>query len=242
MLSSRSTLSLLFAALALFLAGCDQPSTSAGNSTDTPQISPAPDAGANNPQAGANAPGGAEGEKPAKPVQAVMTTSLGVMELELYPDKAPITVKNFVNYAKKGHYDGTIFHRVVEGFVIQGGGYTRDFQEKPTEAPIKNEAANGLKNERGTLSMARTSDPDSATSQFYVNLKHNQALDYRDDTAGGIGYAVFGKVTKGMDVVDKIARVPVEDRPPIFENVPVQPVIIRSVKIKQAPEGGAGKE
>ncbi|MEJ2637511.1 MAG: peptidylprolyl isomerase [Calditrichia bacterium] len=156
----------------------------------------------------------------------VMSTNMGDMTIELYPDKAPVTVKNFLNYVDNGFYNGTIFHRVIPGFVIQGGGFTQDMQKKPTNPPIKNEADNGLKNEKYTLSMARTQAVNSATSQFFINLADNAQLD---NGAMGFGYAVFGKVVKGMDVVDKIASVPTGNVGP-YQDVPREPVIIKSAK------------
>lgn len=160
----------------------------------------------------------------------VFSTNYGDFTLELYPDKAPITVENFLSYVDSGFYNGTIFHRVIPGFVIQGGGFTEDMQQKRTQAPIKNEADNGLKNLRGTLSMARTSDINSATSQFFVNLKDNAFLDHgsRD-----FGYAVFAKVVDGMDVVDKIAAVPTGNRGG-HQDVPREPVIVNSASRKPA--------
>ncbi|WP_346836919.1 peptidylprolyl isomerase [Microbulbifer sp. SAOS-129_SWC] len=137
--------------------------------------------------------------------QVDLKTDLGTIRVELYADKAPATVKNFLAYVDSGFYNGVIFHRVIPGFVVQAGGFTFDFQEKDTRKPVVNESTNGLQNLRGTLAMARTSDPDSATSQFYINLKHNDNLDARGDTPG---YTVFGKVTSGMDVVDKIVAEP----------------------------------
>ncbi|HWP93721.1 MAG TPA: peptidylprolyl isomerase [Thermodesulfobacteriota bacterium] len=156
-----------------------------------------------------------------------MTTSLGDIKIELYPDKAPITVENFLSYAKDGFYNGTIFHRVIPGFMIQGGGFTPNMEQKPTKSPIKNEADNGLKNEPGTIAMARTSVVDSATSQFFINQVDNQFLNHgsRD-----FGYAVFGKVVEGMDVVNKIAQVKTGRVGP-FQDVPLEPVVIESVKI-----------
>ena len=136
-----------------------------------------------------------------------MTTSKGVIQLELDAENAPITVANFLEYVKSGHYDGTIFHRVIPGFVIQGGGLESGMKEKATQAPIENEADNGLKNLTGTICMARTNDPHSATSQFFINLKDNSFLDHTEKTASGWGYAVFGRVTSGMDVVEAIAAV-----------------------------------
>ena len=150
--------------------------------------------------------------------------------MELDDAKAPITVKNFIDYAQAGHYDGTIFHRVIDGFMIQGGGFTKDMNQKETRAPIKNEAANGLKNARGTLAMARTMIVDSATSQFFINLVDNEFLDYRGPDPRMFGYAVFGKVTDGMEVVDRIAKVKTGFAGP-HQNVPEEPVIIRKVHL-----------
>jgi cyclophilin family peptidyl-prolyl cis-trans isomerase len=161
----------------------------------------------------------------------VMETSLGTIEIELDQEKAPVTVKNFLSYVEKKHYDGTIFHRVMKNFMIQGGGFDKDMNQKKTDAPIKNEAGNGLKNLRGTIAMARTPDVDSATAQFFINHKDNENLDHKNKTDEGFGYCVFGKVTSGMDVVDKIAGVRVADRGR-FEKVPVETVEIKSVKVK----------
>ena len=157
-----------------------------------------------------------------------MQTSLGKIVLELDSAKAPKSVENFLQYARSGQYDGTIFHRVMNDFMIQGGGFTKDMSEKPTKAPIPNEAKNGLKNLRGTIAMARRNEPHSATSQFFINHRDNTNLDYPGHD--GWGYAVFGKVTQGMDVVDKIAQVPTGNRG-MHQNVPVTPVVIESVKI-----------
>ncbi|MDR0735229.1 MAG: peptidyl-prolyl cis-trans isomerase [Zoogloeaceae bacterium] len=155
-------------------------------------------------------------------------TSQGKIVLELDARKAPKTVENFLQYAKSGFYDGTIFHRVIPGFMIQGGGFEPDMKEKETRAPIENEARNGLKNARGSISMARTGNPHSAASQFFINLVENRNLDY--PSFDGWGYAVFGKVTEGMEVVDKIADAPTERVGP-HQGVPVEPVIIQSVTI-----------
>ncbi|ARU92393.1 peptidylprolyl isomerase A [Tatumella citrea] len=157
----------------------------------------------------------------------LLTTSAGNIELELNDQKAPITVKNFVNYVNSGFYNNTVFHRVIPGFMIQGGGFTADMKEKSAGAPIKNEADNGLRNLRGTISMARTADPDSATSQFFINVSDNAFLDHgqRD-----FGYAVFGKVIKGMDVADSISQVATSNVGP-YQNVPSKPVTIISAKI-----------
>jgi len=152
----------------------------------------------------------------------VFQTNLGDIRMELYPDEAPITVDNFLKYVDSGFYDGTIFHRVIPGFVVQGGGFTADMKQKPTRDPIKNEADNGLKNKRGTLSMARTQAVDSATSQFFINLADNAFLDHGNR---GFGYAVFAKVIDGMDVVDRIASVPTGKVGP-FSDVPREPVTI----------------
>ena len=163
---------------------------------------------------------------PAAPVNVVFATSLGDITIELWPDKAPITVANILKYVDAGFYDGVVFHRVIPGFVIQGGGMTSDMQQKRTNPPIKNEGNNGLRNRRGTLSMARTNDPDSATSQFFVNLVDNRSLDL-DGPYGG--YAVFGKVAVGMEVVDKIAAVRTRTAG-MHQNVPAEPVVIKSAK------------
>ena len=168
-------------------------------------------------------------EKTKNPV-VVLKTNYGDIYIELYPDKAPITVKNFLTYVKEGFYNGLIFHRVIPNFVIQGGGFDKDMNpRKPTHPPIKNESNNGLSNLRGTISMARTSDPDSASSQFFINLRDNTFLDY-GKTPQKWGYAVFGKVIKGMDVVDKIAGVKTTIKPP-YRDVPVEPVIIIKAEI-----------
>lgn len=163
--------------------------------------------------------------------KVVLETTMGRIVLELYPDKAPKTVANFLTYVDNGFYDGTIFHRVIPGFVIQGGGYTADFRQKPTRPPIPNEADNGLSNLRGTIAMARTADPHSATSQFFINLVDNKRLDHtgKGDSQAW-GYAVFGKVVEGMDVVDKIARVRTGPRGPFPSDCPLETVLIRRAK------------
>ena len=162
--------------------------------------------------------------------KAIMETSMGTITLELNDEKSPETVKNFVDYATSGHYDGTIFHRVIDGFMIQGGGFTRNMDQKPTRAPIRNEAMNGLKNARGTIAMARTMVVDSATSQFFINLVDNDFLDFTSPTPQGFGYAVFGRVTDGMDVVDAIAKVKTGFNGP-HQNVPEDPVVIKKVTV-----------
>ncbi|MBR4604200.1 MAG: peptidyl-prolyl cis-trans isomerase [Kiritimatiellae bacterium] len=162
--------------------------------------------------------------------KAIMETSKGTITLELDEEKAPVTVANFVEYARAGHYDGTIFHRVIDGFMIQGGGFTKDMNQKPTRDPIRNEAANGLKNARGSIAMARTSVVDSATSQFFINLVDNDFLDFRNPTPSGFGYAVFGRVSDGLEIVDAIAKVKTGTRGR-YENVPDETVLIRRVTI-----------
>ncbi|HDS02852.1 MAG TPA: peptidyl-prolyl cis-trans isomerase [Firmicutes bacterium] len=159
-----------------------------------------------------------------------MITQYGAIKAELFTKEAPETVENFLAYVRDGFYDGTLFHRVIPGFVIQGGGLDEKGEQKKTREPVRNEAANGLKNERGTLAMARTSVVDSATSQFFINLSDNQFLDHKDNTGAGFGYCVFGMVTHGMDVVDRIAALPTGDRPP-HRDFPLENVILRGVKI-----------
>ena len=163
-------------------------------------------------------------------VTATIETSLGDIELELDAAKAPLTVTNFMAYAKAGHYDGTVFHRVIDGFMIQGGGFDKSMDQKETRAPIRNEAMNGLKNDRGTIAMARTMIVDSATSQFFINLVDNEFLNFTSPTPQGFGYAVFGKVTDGMEVVDAIAKVRTGFHGP-HQNVPEEPVVIRKVTV-----------
>ena len=174
-------------------------------------------------------------------MKATIETDLGTIELELDEKKAPATVKNFAAYAKSGHYNDTIFHRVIDGFMIQGGGFTADMDQKPTKEPIRNEAMNGLKNARGTIAMARTMVVDSATSQFFINLVDNSFLDFRNPTPQGFGYAVFGKVTKGMEVVDKIAKVQTGNRG-MHQDVPVKPVVIKKVTVEEAAKPEEGKK
>jgi cyclophilin family peptidyl-prolyl cis-trans isomerase len=181
---------------------------------------------------------GAVPARAANPV-VVMETSMGTIKIELYPEKAPITVKNFLSYVDDKFYDGTIFHRVMgkentgnkEDFMIQGGGFEPEFKQKKTKDAIKNEAGNGLSNKRGTIAMARTNDPDSATAQFFINVKDN---DFLDKSARSAGYAVFGKVIEGMDIVDKIKAVETTgDRGRPLPNAPVKDVVIKSVKVEK---------
>ena len=157
-------------------------------------------------------------------------TSMGDFTVELYPEKAPVTVANFLQYVRSGFYEKTIFHRVINNFMIQGGGFERDLFEKPTKAPIKNESNNGLKNKVGTIAMARTPEPDSATAQFFINLKDNDFLDYTSPEPDKIGYCVFGKVTKGMEVVKQIGITPTGSISR-FTDVPIKPIKIISAKV-----------
>ena len=158
----------------------------------------------------------------------IIKTSKGDIKVELFEKEAPNTVKNFLQYVDDKFYDGTIFHRVIQGFMIQGGGFTKEFSQKPTRAPVKNEAANGLKNKRGTLAMARTSDVDSATAQFFINVVDNDFLDFRAPNAQGFGYCVFGKVTEGLDIVDAIRSVKTGNHG-MFQDVPVDAIEILEV-------------
>jgi peptidyl-prolyl cis-trans isomerase A (cyclophilin A)/peptidyl-prolyl cis-trans isomerase B (cyclophilin B) len=162
--------------------------------------------------------------------QVDLKTSAGTIRLELYPAKAPKTVANFLQYVKDGHYDGTIFHRVIDGFMIQGGGFDGGYKQKSTREPIQNEAKNGLKNDIGTVAMARTSAPHSASAQFFINLKNNDFLNAAQ-AQDGWGYAVFGKVVSGMDVVNKIAKTPTGSGGPFRTDVPRQPVVIESMTV-----------
>jgi len=168
--------------------------------------------------------------------RVLIETSKGDIEVELFEKEAPVTVANFLSYVKKGHYDGTIFHRVISDFVVQGGGLTEDMKEKPTADPIENEAGNGLKNERMTLSMARTSAPHSATSQFYINLKYNRPLD-RKYSQDNYGYCVFGKVVKGEDVVDQIGKVKTKRG-----DVPIEPITLKRAMILEGAAAAAGSD
>jgi len=164
--------------------------------------------------------------------QVTIQTNLGDIVVQLDREHAPGTVENFLRYVQEGFYDNTIFHRVINGFMIQGGGFTPDFERKQTYAPIKNEADNGLKNRRGTIAMARTDTPHSATAQFFINVADNKRLDHTRPTQNGWGYTVFGKVVKGMDVVDKIRKVRTGAGGPFLKNVPVKPVIIEKISLQ----------
>lgn len=162
-----------------------------------------------------------------------MRTSMGTVVLELYPDKAPRTVENFLAYVRDGFYDGTVFHRVIDGFMVQGGGFDKAMKEKPTRPPVQNEAGNGLANERGTIAMARTPDPHSASAQFFINLKDNDFLNFRNATPQGFGYCVFGKVTKGMEIVQAISRVP-KSHAGMHDDVPRTPIVIEAARLLPA--------
>ncbi len=201
------------------------------------QTAPAPAKPAAKTPAKAAAPKAKAETTPAEADKAVASkvlvkTSLGDMTIELYPDKAPKSVENFLAYVNSGFYDGTIFHRVIDNFMIQGGGFTRDLRQKPTRPAIPNEAKNGVSNTRGTLAMARTGDPNSATAQFFINVVDNPRLDYTSDASGATwGYAVFGKVVSGLDVVDKIKAVPTGAQGPFKSDVPTTPVVIEKISV-----------
>lgn len=172
--------------------------------------------------------------------RVALETSLGTITIELDPDKAPLTTANFIEYVRGGFYDGTIFHRVISDFMIQGGGFTPDMKQKQSRSPITNEADNGLENRRGTIAMARTSAPHSATAQFFINHRDNAFLNHRDKSPQGWGYCVFGRVLDGMDVVDAIAAKPTRTVG-MFENVPLEPIVIKKAVLlereaKPAPE------
>lgn len=159
-----------------------------------------------------------------------LKTNHGDITLELFADKAPKTVENFVSYVKEGFYDGTVFHRIIDGFMVQGGGFTTDMEQKDTKAPIENEANNQLANEKGTVAMARTQDPHSATAQFFINVKDNDFLNFSSESVNGWGYCVFAKVVEGMDVVDKLKDVKTSSHG-FHQDVPVEPVIIEKAEL-----------
>jgi peptidyl-prolyl cis-trans isomerase B (cyclophilin B) len=169
-----------------------------------------------------------------KPVVSIMT-SKGEIVVELDSARAPISVRNFLDYVNEGFYDGTVFHRVIKGFMIQGGGFTADMNKKPTKPPIRNEATNRVSNRRSTIAMARTPDPHSASSQFFINTVNNDGLDFKNESQAGWGYCVFGRVTKGMDVVDAIADVATTSNA-MMQNVPVTPVVITKAKVVTPPQ------
>jgi peptidyl-prolyl cis-trans isomerase B (cyclophilin B) len=176
-------------------------------------------------------------EKPKKMTdtspKVKLHTTLGDIVIKLDQAKAPVSVENFLNYVKKGHYDGTIFHRIIPDFMAQGGGFTADYKQKPSDAPIKNEANNGLLNKRGTIAMARTPDPDSATAQFFINYKDNAFLDFKSETPQGWGYAVFGEVVDGMKVVDEMAKIPTGPAGPLPSDVPTKAIVIEKATVEK---------
>jgi len=177
-------------------------------------------------------PAATEVAAPANNPKVLLHTSMGDIKVELYPDKAPKTVENFLAYVNAKFYDGTVFHRVIDNFMIQGGGFTPDLRQKATRPAIANEAKNGLSNSRGTLAMARTGDPNSATAQFFINVVDNPRLDYTSDANGSTwGYCVFGKVISGLDVVDKIKAVPTGAQGPFKSDVPTTPVVIEKISV-----------
>lgn len=173
--------------------------------------------------------------------QVKIQTNLGDIVLELYPDKAPKTVENFLNYVDTKFYDDTIFHRVIDGFMVQGGGFTQQFERKPTSPPVMNEADNGLTNQTGTIAMARTPEPHSATAQFFINVADNDFLNHQNKTPRGWGYTVFGKVIRGMDVVEKIKQIPTGAGGPFQRDVPKSPAVIMSISRVQSTQPAAQK-
>ncbi len=210
-------------AIVLFVLACKGPQSNAGGSAASDLKAPAAAA------KGGAAPAAAPAPQSGNP-KVLIDTSFGDIEAELFADKAPGSVKNFLQYAEEKAYDGTIFHRTIPDFMIQGGGFEPGMNKRPTRASIKNEANNGLKNERGTLAMARTPDPHSASNQFFINVKYNEFLDHKEQSMRGWGYAVFGKVTKGMEIVDKISNAATSTQGG-HANVPTDAIMIRSVKV-----------
>jgi len=205
---------LLVCFILYFMTACEKNIAPAKPGSKSPQSA---DSARENPSGGS-----------AKPA-VVITTTMGNMTVELWPDKAPETVRNFLAYVDNGFYDGLVFHRVIKGFMIQGGGFTPELERRPTGGPIENEAKTDVSNLRGTIAMARLDAPDTATSQFFINLEHNTFLDHRDNTPEGFGYCVFGQVIDGMEVADAIANVPTK-RVGMNEAVPVEPVVITSIR------------
>lgn len=179
---------------------------------------------------GAQSVNAADGDA-VKPTVVLMKTNLGEIAVELDREKAPATVDNFLRYVNEGFYNGTIFHRVIAGFMIQGGGFDADYDQKETHSAVKNEADNGLKNDVGTIAMARTSDPQSATAQFFINVNNNDFLNFRSRDSNGWGYAVFGKVVNGMATLDAIKAVPTGSQGPFGQDVPLTPVVIESIAV-----------
>ena len=213
---SKIVIALFLVPVLIFVAGCER------KGSDNSE----PEQGRQSQEANVESSTVSASSKGGNPI-VIMSTSMGDIKIELYPDKAPVTVENFLGYIRDGFYDGTIFHRVIPGFMIQGGGFTPDMNQKPTKEPIKNEADNGLKNDKGTIAMARTNVVDSATSQFFINEASNDVLNHgsRD-----FGYAVFGKVVEGMDVVDRIAAARTGSVG-MFQDVPEETIVIKSVKV-----------
>lgn len=229
-------------ALSLGAVGCGDEGQAQDVGTTTISSTPAGESGASAAQPTSPASTATPGETSAEATTGqkapvgknpivVLDTSMGVIKIQLDSEKAPISTKNFVEYVNSGHYNGTTFHRVIADFMIQGGGYSADLKEKPTRDPIKNEGGNGLKNKKGTIAMARTSVPDSATSQFFINVVDNGRLD-REQSGDGVGYAVFGKVIQGMDVVEKIRTVPTGMKGGM-RDVPIDAVTIKSAKLEK---------
>jgi peptidyl-prolyl cis-trans isomerase B (cyclophilin B) len=215
----RTTCSLLLAPFLLLASSC---------TSSTPSSTDVPDAGSPDIESDGGVGEGSEDPEAPKPVNIVLETDLGNIEIELDAAKAPKTVENFLTYVDEKSYDGTLFHRVIPGFMIQGGGFDSDYKQKDKHPAVRNEADNGLKNARGTIAMARTSAPHSATNQFFINVADNTALDYTAKTTTGWGYAVFGKVTSGMDIADKIVAVPTGAAGPFTEDAPVTQIHIKS--------------
>ena len=213
-------ISAVISAVAVCIAMCATPAMAQAEGS-APTLPPLPGE--------ATTPPAPRAPAPALPTIEIVT-SLGTIKAQLWPEKAPLTVENVLQYVKDGFYDGLIFHRVISGFMIQGGGFTPDMQQKATRAPVRNEARSDTPNRRGTLAMARTSDVNSATAQFFINHADNAFLNHRDETPRGFGYCVFGQVTEGMDVVDSIAKVRTGNKGP-FQDVPQEPVVIQSVRV-----------
>lgn len=228
------TFSLMFCLVPVALAGCSKTKTTAEptqSASMTQSAQPAKQAEPAKPAAEVAAPATASEATQAAANKVEMTTNKGKVSIELYPDKAPKTVANFSHYARDKFYDGTVFHRVIANFMIQGGGFDASLNKKSTLTTVENEADNGLKNDRGTLAMARTPDPHSASAQFFINVKDNDFLNFKSKTPRGWGYTVFGKVTAGMDVVDAIASVATGSKGPFSRDVPNQDVVIESIRV-----------
>jgi peptidyl-prolyl cis-trans isomerase B (cyclophilin B) len=217
---------LLLASLVLLATSCTKNKDGAENPTATQATGSTKEPAKAEPAA---AGGGAAAVTGSKAIVELSTT-MGTIRLELYPDKAPKTVANFLQYVKEGHYAGTVFHRVIDGFMIQGGGFDATLTQKATREPIQNEADNGLKNARGTVAMARTGDPHSASAQFFISVADNESLDHKSKDEQGWGYCVFGRVVQGMDVVDRIKVVSTGAKGPFEKDVPQTDVVIKEAK------------